>query len=90
MSSWHFYILKKYKLTEAEYENILEEQDYRCAICGIDFDYLKEIKKDKVPRTDKPRIDHNHQTEEVRGFLCADCNIVLGCLKDKGFILRAV
>lgn len=65
----------------------MEEQDNRCAICGINFDYLNEIKKDKVPRTGKPRIDHNHQTGEIRGLLCADCNIVLGCLKDNAFIL---
>ena len=27
-------------------------------------------------------IDHNHETGEVRGLLCNDCNIALGLLED--------
>jgi hypothetical protein len=79
--------LYKYNLTSKEYENILRNQNNKCAICGVDFDYLRRIKKDSVPKTSKPRIDHNHRTGEVRGLLCSDCNIMLGCFKDNPLII---
>ena len=77
----------KYNITIEDYEKIRSEQDNKCAICGIDFDYLSKIRKDLVPRTGKPRIDHDHRTYNVRGLLCTDCNIVLGCFKDNPFII---
>jgi len=79
--------LEKYDITTREYEKMRIEQDNKCAICGIDFDYLNKIKKDIVPRTGKPRIDHDHRSGKVRGLLCSDCNIVLGCFKDNPLII---
>ena len=79
--------LRKYNLTSKQYESILRRQRNKCAICGIDFDYLRIIKKDNVPKTSKPRIDHNHRTGKVIGLLCSDCNIMLGCFKDNPMII---
>lgn len=79
--------LSKYNITAENLEKIRNEQNNKCAICGIDFDYLSKIKKDLVPRTGKPRIDHDHRTCKVRGLLCSDCNIILGCFKDNPFII---
>ena len=65
----------KYNLTVEEYNNLLESQQDRCAICSTD------------DRTGGPGnyfpVDHCHDTGEVRGILCHTCNLAVGCLKDK-------
>jgi len=43
-------------------------QQAHCAVCG------------KI--TEQLCIDHNHETNELRGLLCRDCNYGLGCFKD--------
>lgn len=60
---------KKYGLTEVEYNNILNLQNNKCAICGEVF-------------TKTPNIDHNHDTGQVRGLLCGCCNTAFGQLKE--------
>jgi len=65
--------LKKYGLTLEEFENILQEQNNICPICG------------KSPTTGKWVIDHEHirnyknlspdkRKAAVRGILCWYCN----------------
>jgi hypothetical protein len=82
-----YHLLKMYNLSTSEVKKMLEKQDNKCAICGIDFEHLKEIKENKVPQLGKPRIDHNHHTGEIRGLLCDDCNLVLGKCKENPLIL---
>jgi len=68
------YILKsKYNLTPEQYNEMLKKQDFKCAICGHPFDLLK---------LHNAEIDHNHQTNKVRGILCHKCNVVLGMAND--------
>lgn len=45
-----------------EYEALMQAQDGRCAICL------------KRPRKLRLAVDHNHQTNEIRGLLCGRCN----------------
>ena len=45
-----------------EYDQLLQQQDNKCAICKIDNE------KSRLS------IDHNHKTLEVRGLLCHECN----------------
>lgn len=59
---------KLYGLEPGEYERMLEEQENRCAICGVLSDVLC--------------VDHDHTTDEVRGLLCKPCNLVLGMVGD--------
>lgn len=33
-------------------------------------------------------LDHNHETGEIRGFLCMNCNTLLGKARDRPEILR--
>lgn len=59
----------------------LTEQQFQqlgdcCAICG---------------GTQRLCVDHDHATQEVRGRLCAKCNVGLGMFKDScELLLRAV
>lgn len=58
---------RNYGLEPEEYQDILRSQNFACAIC-------KE--------TDNLNVDHNHETDEVRGILCRCCNLMLGYAKD--------
>jgi hypothetical protein len=62
-----------------EYEALKEQQGNCCAICN------------KLA-VDKPlQVDHDHQTNVVRGLLCFHCNILLGVAGDnKEVLLRAI
>ncbi len=57
--------------TEEECKKMLAAQDYRCALCGTHQDELT-----------CSCLDHDHNTNKVRGFLCRGCNLALGHFKD--------
>jgi len=62
--------VKRYSLTKPELQEMLVKQQGCCAICDSPF------------FSDKFRIDHDHQTGQVRGLLCVACNTALGLLDD--------
>ena len=73
-------IKTKYGIDIEQYNQILKDQNYQCAICGCTtqkHSYQKNF-----------NIDHNHETGEVRGLLCTACNRALGLFKDNPDILR--
>lgn len=55
----------KYGLPRYRYERMLWQQNNACKICKQKF-------------TETPHIDHDHNTDEVRGLLCRGCNLGLG------------
>jgi hypothetical protein len=70
--------LKKYGLTLDDYFNLLDKQNHKCKICG-------------VPSARAPGVgaspgilcvDHDHETNKVRGLLCSHCNTGLGLFFD--------
>lgn len=70
---WVKYRLKsKYGLTPEQFAALLAAQDFKCAICMTD---------DPGSRG-RFFVDHCHDTKEVRGLLCHQCNTALGLLKD--------
>lgn len=73
----------KYKLTLEEYDELLKEQNYCCAICGTN------IKECDTGSGNHLAVDHCHSTGKVRGLLCTPCNILLGKAKDNVTILQA-
>lgn len=58
-------LLKRYGITKADYDRMSAEQNYRCAICGQET-------------AEALHVDHNHQTKQVRGLLCENCNFGVG------------
>lgn len=60
-----------YGLSNADYVALLEQQEYRCAICKEETKLV---------------VDHNHETGAVRGLLCNICNLGLGLVETRGFM----
>ena len=59
-------------ISTIERKELLEIQNNACAICGINADDLIQ----------GLCVDHNHETNQVRGLLCNACNLGLGQFKD--------
>lgn len=71
--------LRKYGLTVETYEALLISQQGVCAIC-------------KGPPNGRGlvfHVDHDHQTNRVRGLLCHYCNTAIGSLGESVELLRA-
>ena len=66
----------RYGLAPGEYEKMLDDQDGRCAICGVE------------PGARPLSVDHCHETGVVRGLLCHGCNTGIGFLKDSTDLLK--
>lgn len=75
------HLARKYGLSIEEYENLLNEQGYKCSICGCNGSG-----EDK----NKFVVDHCHTTGKVRGLLCWPCNIGIGMFKDNSDLLEKV
>lgn len=71
--------LKKYGVTPEFYDELLESQNGKCAICES---------SDPSGRGTRFHLDHNHETGKVRGLLCSKCNTGIGLLKDSKEIIR--
>ena len=68
-------------------ENLYPPDDYCCPICERD---IKEIGKYGQPRLQRWVLDHCHDTNTFRGWLCGNCNTGLGGFKDDSVkVLRA-
>ena len=67
--------LQKYGITIEDYDQMFQEQDGVCAICGGPPD----------TRWKMLAVDHCHQSLEVRGLLCMVCNTMLGRLENNLF-----
>ncbi len=61
-------------LTVAEHNQMIIEQDNKCAICKNEMQ--------------KPCVDHNHSTKVIRKLLCQHCNSLLGMAKENVQILE--
>ena len=63
----------KYGLTEQAYDELVARQGGSCAIC-----HQPEQRRRPDGSPTPLCVDHNHETGQVRGLLCARCNSVLG------------
>ena len=64
--------------TVEEYDALLQEQGFGCAICGT------ESNKNGT----RLCVDHCHTTGKIRGILCNDCNTSLGKFNDDVELLQ--
>lgn len=71
------YYIRNYGITNVQYKALKEHQGSVCAICG-DEGFLIGNKG----HHEKLAVDHNHETGNVRGLLCHNCNRALGLFKD--------
>lgn len=62
----------KFGITLEQYDEMFENQNGVCAICGL---------VDATGR--RLAVDHNHETGKIRGLLCVGCNARLGTLEHK-------
>ena len=70
---------KRYGVTPEQYDALFAAQGGVCAGCK------------KLPTENKAlSLDHNHETGQVRGLLCHNCNIALGLLKDNVSLLQTL
>lgn len=69
---------RKYGIEPAQFDALLALQNGCCAIC-------------KTPkpggRDETWHLDHNHTTKQIRGILCARCNVGLGHFGDSAELL---
>ena len=63
---------RTYGITLDKWNDIFTAQHGRCLICGKHQNETKGIL----------HVDHDHQTDEVRGLLCILCNSRLGWYED--------
>jgi hypothetical protein len=68
------YNLKKYGLTESDFDALRAAQSYECAICEI---------HETETRLGTLSVDHDRHTGTVRGLLCHNCNVALGHLQEQ-------
>jgi hypothetical protein len=74
---------RRYGITIEQFDQMVADQDGRCAICREGF---KPAKKKLAVH-----VDHCHKTQFVRGILCARCNLGLGLFKDSAeFLQKAI
>lgn len=67
--------VSKYKI---EKEHVFAAAKIKtCGICGVDATSSRNVGRRSLS------IDHNHDTNKIRGVLCHSCNVGLGHFKDK-------
>jgi hypothetical protein len=73
------YIERTFGIKYEQYDQMLEQQDGKCAIC-------------KKPETSSKcsylSVDHDHKTGKIRGLLCVSCNRGLGMFWDDTLIME--
>ncbi len=69
-------------VTQSEYLIMYRDQSGRCGIC---------MKRLYSKRYKAFAVDHNHDTNQIRGLLCHKCNLALGGFNDDSqLITRAL
>lgn len=68
---------RKYGITFNEKEGLFNKIDGKCMICSAEM------------TLEESQLDHDHESREIRGILCINCNLLLGHAKDDVSLLEA-
>jgi len=79
------HIRTKYGMTQQEYDSLVEAQGNLCEICQRPETSITK----KTGVVHPLSVDHDHETNAVRGLLCGACNRMLGCAGDDITVLRS-
>jgi len=79
------HLRRKYGITARDYDRLLAEQGGGCALCGVKPEELTAGRY----RT-YLHVDHDHETNDVRGLLCPEHNLLLGRFGDSVEMFRKV
>lgn len=74
----HYMILYKFNISPEEYHAKNVQQNGLCDIC-----------KQKCSQKEMLSLDHDHETNAIRGLLCSSCNMALGGFKDSKKLLQS-
>jgi 5-methylcytosine-specific restriction endonuclease McrA len=74
-----------YGITSADYDLLYDVQGGLCAVCR-----RPDTSKARRATPEQLAVDHNHDTGEVRGLLCTNCNLALGHLQDDPLRIAAL
>jgi len=66
-----------YGISREQYDEMLKRQGGVCAICR-----QPESNRNRRGEICELAVDHDHDTAQVRGLLCGDCNRGLGCFRE--------
>ncbi len=66
------YLYYTYGITSEQYNQLLKDQNYDCAICGLNEDDSEQ----------NFHLDHDHSNGKIRGILCENCNHGIGNFND--------
>jgi Autographiviridae endonuclease VII len=78
----NLHIKKTYGITGEQYDVAVAAQDGKCAICGRMPNGENHVEQRLV-------IDHDHETGDIRGLLCNNCNSGMGIIGDSEEHLQA-
>ena len=68
------WLKRAYGIDLVTYEAMIEAQHRQCAICHHEVETL--------------HVDHDHETNKIRGLLCGSCNRGIGLLQHDSVVLR--
>ena len=82
-------LLTKYGIGKGEYDLMLKAQGGTCMICNKGGHIRKKGSRKGKAGTPIPlSVDHNHETGQVRGLLCLNCNTGIGHFKDDADLIK--
>lgn len=69
----------RYGITHEQWMELLNRQNGKCAICETNLEDVKRF-----------CVDHDHETNEVRGLVCDYCNLGMSHIDKPGWLEKAL
>lgn len=80
------HLSRNFGITPEQVDEMSKAQGDRCAICGRHIEEIRRV--DSRGRVyDRLYVDHDPESNQIRGLLCKDCNTALGLLQEEPGII---